>query len=331
MTTIEQQRLLKRLPKVDYLLDISGADSFLADVPRSVCLYAVRKTIDDLREMILGSSAEMDETRLSSDSVLETVKRNARLRMQKKLLRTINGTGIVIHTNLGRSILAQEAMDHVAEISSRYSNLEFDLSVGRRGSRYHAVEDILCEISGAEAAMVVNNNAAAVLLSLNTLAQGKEAVVSRGELIEIGGSFRIPEVMARGGVVLKEVGTTNKTHLRDYESAIHPATGLLLKVHTSNYRIMGFTSGVPLADLVLLGRGNGLPVMEDLGSGTFIDFSRYGMIHEPTVQESIAAGVDLVTFSGDKLLGGPQAGIILGRREIIDRIKKKPAHPGASD
>ncbi|MCJ7829961.1 MAG: L-seryl-tRNA(Sec) selenium transferase, partial [Desulfobacterales bacterium] len=222
--------------------------------------------------------------------------------------------------------LAEEAVANLLSIAGRYSNLEYDLASGQRGSRYSCVEDLLCEITGAQSALVVNNNAGAVLLCLETLAKGKGAVVSRGELVEIGGSFRIPDVMARSGAVLVEVGTTNRTHRRDYEEAIDADTGLLLKVHQSNFSVVGFTTDVSLAELVELGRLRQLPVMEDLGSGTFIDFSRYGLIKEPTVQESVATGADVVTFSGDKLLGGPQAGIIVGRRAIIDRIKKNPVN-----
>jgi L-seryl-tRNA(Ser) seleniumtransferase len=241
--------------------------------------------------------------------------------MALKLRRTVNATGVVVHTNLGRSLLSPVVMENLTAISSRYSNLEFDLNAGRRGSRYSAVEGILCELSGAQAAMVVNNNAAATLLCLDTLATGQEVIVSRGELVEIGGAYRIPDVMAKSGAILKEVGTTNRTHARDYENAIGERTGLLLKVHTSNYSIVGFTAAVSLPDLVSIGRRRSLPVMEDLGSGTLVDFSKYGLIKEPTVQESLAAGVDVVTFSGDKLLGGPQAGIILGGKRHIDRIK----------
>jgi L-seryl-tRNA(Ser) seleniumtransferase len=231
---------------------------------------------------------------------------------------------VVVHTNLGRSLLATEVVENLITIASRYSNLEYDLSIGKRGSRYSCVEDLICEISGAEAAMVVNNNAGAVLLCLETIARDKEVVVSRGELVEIGGSFRVPDVMAKSGGILREVGTTNRTHLRDYENAIAPNTGLLLKVHTSNYSVVGFTAEVSLPELVDLGAAHQLPVMEDLGSGTFIDFSKYGLLKEPTVQESVTAGADVITFSGDKLLGGPQSGIIVGKKEVIDRIKKNP-------
>jgi L-seryl-tRNA(Ser) seleniumtransferase len=236
----------------------------------------------------------------------------------------VNASGIVVHTNLGRSPLAAAVLDNLVEIASRYSNLEFDLAAGRRGSRYTAVEDVLCEISGAEAAMVVNNNAGAVLLCLETLARGRKVIVSRGELVEIGGAFRIPDVMAKSGGILSEVGTTNRTHLRDYAGAVDDQTALLLKVHKSNYSIVGFSAEVSLRELVALGAEHGLPVMEDLGSGTFIDFSHYGLAKEPTVQESVAAGADVVTFSGDKLLGGPQAGLIVGRRASIERIKQNP-------
>jgi L-seryl-tRNA(Ser) seleniumtransferase len=238
---------------------------------------------------------------------------------------------VVVHTNLGRSLLATEVVENLITIASRYSNLEYDLKIGKRGSRYSCVEDLICEISGAEAAMVVNNNAGAVLLCLETIARDKEVVVSRGELVEIGGSFRVPDgsfrvpdVMAKSGGILREVGTTNRTHLRDYENAIASNTGLLLKVHTSNYSVVGFTAEVSLPELVDLGAAHQLPVMEDLGSGTFIDFSKYGLLKEPTVQESVTAGADAITFSGDKLLGGPQSGIIVGKKKVVDQIKKNP-------
>jgi len=240
------------------------------------------------------------------------------------LRKTVNATGIVIHTNLGRSLLAETAIAHLCNVSRRYSNLEFDLAKGRRGSRYANVEDLICEISGAESAMAVNNCAGAVLLALETMAAGKKVIISRGELVEIGGSFRIPDVMAKSGGILCEVGTTNRTHLRDYENAVDDQTALLLKVHKSNYSVIGFSAEVSLKDLVALGRKHQIPVMEDLGSGTFIDFSRYGLLKEPTVQESVSAGVDIITFSGDKLLGGPQAGLVVGKKTCVDRIKKNP-------
>jgi L-seryl-tRNA(Ser) seleniumtransferase len=266
----------------------------------------------------------MDESSVSDPQMIEAVKNAVHQAMTPNLRRTINATGIVVHTNLGRSLLATEVIDNLVTIAGRYSNLEYDLAAGKRGSRYSNVEELICEISGAEAALVVNNNAGAVLLSLETLARGKEVIVSRGELVEIGGSFRVPDVMAKSGGILKEVGTTNRTHLRDYENAIGPHTGLLLKVHTSNYSVVGFTADVSLRELVDLGSAHQLPVMEDLGSGTFIDFSKYGLLKEPTVQESVDAGTDVIAFSGDKLLGGPQAGIIVGKKKIIDAIKKNP-------
>ncbi|MGD9070447.1 MAG: L-seryl-tRNA(Sec) selenium transferase, partial [Desulfobacterales bacterium] len=258
-------------------------------------------------------------------SVVTGVKDLVRQAQSLNLRETVNATGIVIHTNLGRSLLAETAIEHLRAVGRRYSNLEFDLDKGRRGSRYANVEDLICEISGAESAMVVNNCAGAVLLALETMAAGKKVIVSRGELVEIGGSFRIPDVMAKSGGILCEVGTTNRTHVRDYENAVDEQTALLLKVHKSNYSVVGFSAEVSLKELVALGRKHQVPVMEDLGSGTFIDFSRYGLpLKEPTVQESVSAGVDIITFSGDKLLGGPQAGLVVGKKTCIGRIKKNP-------
>jgi L-seryl-tRNA(Ser) seleniumtransferase len=234
----------------------------------------------------------------------------------------INATGVVIHTNLGRSILAERVIRRFRSLSGGYSNLEYNLDQGKRGSRYSHVESILRELTSAEGAMVVNNNAAAVLVTIETLAKDREVIVSRGQLVEIGGSFRIPDVMRKSGAKMVEVGTTNKTHLADYEEKIGPETALLLKVHTSNFKIIGFTEEVETIDLVKLGKKYGIPVVEDLGSGCLLDLSRYGIAGEPTVQETLSAGLDLVTFSGDKLLGGPQAGIILGRANLVDAIKK---------
>jgi len=319
-----KQAQLKQLPGVDRILEYGADGRHFNDIPKSVLIPAIRAAIDGLRAQILTSKVPPDSSCFSRNALVAEVKVRTARTLALKLKRTVNATGVVVHTNLGRSLLSPAVMDHLTTISSRYSNLEFDLEAGRRGSRYSAVEGILCELSGAQAAMVVNNNAAAVLLCLDTLATGREVIVSRGELVEIGGAFRIPEVMAKSGAILKEVGATNRTHPRDYENAIGEQTGLLLKAHTSNYGIVGFTAAVSLPDLVSIGQRHNLPVMEDLGSGTLVDFSNYGLIKEPTVQESLAAGVDVVTFSGDKLLGGPQAGIILGEKQTIDRIKTNP-------
>ncbi|MGD9334904.1 MAG: L-seryl-tRNA(Sec) selenium transferase [Desulfobacterales bacterium] len=322
--TKKQQTLLRMLPGVDYLLERLKADHLFNDIPKSVLVRSIRSVIENLRAIIMDGEQDVAEAQLSDSIVLEAVKNKVKQAMTSNLKRIVNATGIVVHTNLGRSLLAINAVENLLTIASRYSNLEFDLSKGKRGSRYSSVEDILCEISGAQAAMVVNNNAGAVLLCLETLSRGKKVIVSRGELVEIGGSFRIPDVMAKSGAVLKEVGTTNRTHFHDYENAIEHDTGLLLKVHKSNFSVVGFTAEVSLEELVALGAKYQISVMEDLGSGTFVDFTKYGLLKEPTVQESVAAGVDVVTFSGDKLLGGPQAGIIVGKKDLIDRIKKNP-------
>ncbi len=240
------------------------------------------------------------------------------------LQRVINATGVILHTNLGRSILPDEAIEHMSVVARCYSNLEYDLQSGERGSRYGHVQELLCELTGAESAFVVNNNAAAVLLALNTLSCGREAIVSRGEIVEIGGSFRIPDIMSRSGACMVEVGTTNKTHLSDYENAITDKSAVMVKVHTSNYRILGFTSQVDVPSLVELAVKHKLHVIADLGSGSLIDLSHYGFEHEPTVQEVVQTGVDVVTFSGDKLLGGPQAGIVVGKKEVVEQLIKNP-------
>ena len=322
--TEKQQTLLRMLPGVDHILEIVKTDPFFANVPKSVLIRSIRSVVESLRTIIIDDKQHITETKLSDSVILEEVKNSVKEAMTPNLMRIVNATGVVVHTNLGRSLLAEDAVENLLTIASRYSNLEFDLSKGVRGSRYSIVEDILCEISGAEAAMVVNNNAGAVFLCLETISKGKKVIVSRGELVEIGGSFRIPDVMAKSGSILKEVGTTNRTHLNDYENAIEHDTGLLLKVHSSNYSVVGFTADVSLEELVALGAKYQIPVMEDLGSGTFVDFSKYGLLKEPTVQESVAAGADVVTFSGDKLLGGPQAGMIIGKNDLLKRIKKNP-------
>ena len=320
----KQQTLLRMLPGIDHIIELAKSEPFFDNIPKSVLARSARYVVENLRTAILDESPDITDKNLSDSLILENVKNSVQDAMKLKLRRTINATGVVVHTNLGRSLLADDAVENLLTIASRYSNLEFDLSKGTRGSRYSNVEDILCEISGAEAAMVVNNNAGAVFLCLETISRDKKVIVSRGELVEIGGSFRIPDVMAKSGGILKEVGTTNRTHLKDYESAIENDTGLLLKVHKSNYSIVGFTADVSLEDLVALGARYQIPVMEDLGSGTFVDFSKYGLLKEPTVQESVAAGADVITFSGDKLLGGPQAGIIVGKKDLLNDIKKNP-------
>ena len=322
--TEKQQTLLRMLPGVDHILELVKTDPFFDNAPKSVLIRSIRSVVESLRTIIIDEQQHITETKLSDSVILEEVKNSVKEAMTPNLMRIVNATGVVVHTNLGRSLLAEDAVENLLTIASRYSNLEFDLSKGVRGSRYSIVEDILCEISGAEAAMVVNNNAGAVFLCLETISRGKKVIVSRGELVEIGGSFRIPDVMAKSGSILKEVGTTNRTHLNDYENAIEHDTGLLLKVHTSNYSVVGFTADVSLEELVALGAKYQIPVMEDLGSGTFVDFSKYGLLKEPTVQESVAAGADVVTFSGDKLLGGPQAGMIIGKNDLLERIKKNP-------
>jgi L-seryl-tRNA(Ser) seleniumtransferase len=301
--------------------------------PRAIVVDAVRAVIDSRREKIL-SMDKTDETgmqtqagesvSLSRESLSGDIDAWVEEQLKPSMRKLVNATGVVIHTNLGRSILSESAVKAVARAASNYSNLEFDLEKGERGSRHSHIERILTKITGAEAAMVVNNNASAVLIALNALAHGKEAIVSRGQLVEIGGSFRIPDVMKQSGARLVEVGTTNKTYVSDYRSAIGEDTGLLMKVHPSNFRILGFTHEAALDEIVVLGDEAGLPVLEDLGSGVLIDLSKYGIEHEPTVQESIRAGVDVVTFSGDKLLGGPQAGLIVGKAEYITMMKKHP-------
>ncbi|UCD79282.1 MAG: L-seryl-tRNA(Sec) selenium transferase [Desulfobacterales bacterium] len=319
-----QQKLLRMLPAVDQVLVRCRNDPFFEDVPKSVVVNTVRQILDSGRSRILAADHHIAEESLSGSTLMESIKAAVDKAMTPNLRHLVNATGVVVHTNLGRSLLPGLVIENLALIAGRYSNLEYDLEAGKRGSRYSSVEGILCEISGAEAGMVVNNNAAAVLLCLETMAKNKEVIVSRGELVEIGGSFRVPDVMVKSGGILREVGTTNRTHLKDYEQAIDEHTALLLKVHRSNYSVVGFTAEVSLKDLVALGTRYGKPVMEDLGSGTFIDFSKYGLVKEPTVQESVASGADVVTFSGDKLLGGPQAGLIVGKKTILDRVKQNP-------
>ena len=294
--------------------------------PPMLLLAAARGVLERKRREVLA--AMTDEALTAIDVCHEALQAEVaiwlRQARQPHFRRVINATGVILHTNLGRALLSRAAVENVALLASHYSNLEYDLERGQRGDRYVAVVELLRQLTGAEDALVVNNNAAAVLLALQTLAVGREVVVSRGELIEIGGSFRIPDIMRSSGAMLHEVGATNKTHLADYQSAINERTALLLKVHTSNYRIVGFTETVPRAALVQLGNVSQLPVMEDLGSGNLVDLSAYGLDQEPTVSEVVRAGVDVVTFSGDKLLGGPQAGILVGKKRYIELLKRHP-------
>jgi L-seryl-tRNA(Ser) seleniumtransferase len=326
MSPSHREQLLRKIPSVEEILSGPEISDLLKIHPRTVVVEAVRKGLKQLRTEILNKDdlSGLNNESFSMAYLLPLFQREIDRQVQPRLRRVINATGVVIHTNLGRSALHPSALDHIIEISRAYSNLEYDLDLGERGSRYSHVEETLCSLAGAESALVVNNNAGAVLLALNTLAEGKEVIVSRGELVEIGGAFRIPDVMRRSGALLKEVGTTNRTYLRDYQNAINSQTALLLKVHTSNFRVMGFASDVPLQDLIQLGRQFNLPVMDDLGSGCFVDLTQYGLEKEPTVQETTKMGVDLVTFSGDKLLGGPQAGIILGKKSFLDAVKNNP-------
>lgn len=316
-----RQLLLRGLPKIDELLLDEQLVFFMESTPRSVVVDAAREIIDELRREIL--SGEREDTPEKDELIAEICDRITG--KKKRNLRTlINATGVVLHTNLGRSNLCRAAVESVTAVADSYSNLEYDLKKGARGLRHDHVEKIIAKITGAEAAMVVNNNAAATMLCLSAMAFGKEVITSRGELVEIGGSFRIPEIMEQSGAHLKEVGTTNKTKPSDYRNAYDPEkTGALMKVHTSNYRILGFTQEVTLKEMVDLGKEMNLPVIYDMGSGLMADLTRYG-VDEPTVLDAVNDGADVVLFSGDKLLGGPQGGILIGKKEYIDKMKKHP-------
>jgi L-seryl-tRNA(Ser) seleniumtransferase len=317
--------VLRLLPSVDQMLRKPEVQDMMERHARATVTEALRRVLQETRQSIMEDEYNGE---ISAGTIEGELVRALDERLKKEsrgnLREVINGTGVVIHTNLGRSPIAEKAVGDLARLSGVYVNLEYDLESGSRGSRHDIVRDLLRGITGAEDCMVVNNNAAAVLLVLSAMASGKEVIVSRGELVEIGGSFRVPEVMEQGGARLVEVGTTNKTYIEDYRRAINENTGLLLKVHTSNYRICGFTRQASREELAALGREFGIPVVEDLGSGMFVDLGEYGIGHEPTVQDSIRSGMDIVTFSGDKLLGGPQAGIIAGRKEYIRKIAKHP-------
>lgn len=317
--------VLRLLPSVDQILRKPEVQDMMERYARATVTEALRRVLQETRQNIIEGEYNSEiNTEAIEGGLVRALDERLKKESRGKLREVINGTGVVIHTNLGRSPVAERAAADLARLSGVYVNLEYDLQSGERGSRHDIVRDLLRGITGAEDCMVVNNNAAAVLLVLSAMASGKEVIVSRGELVEIGGSFRVPEVMEQGGARLVEVGATNKTYIEDYRRAIGDNTGLLLKVHTSNYRICGFTRQVSREELAALGREFGIPAVEDLGSGMFVDLEEYGIGHEPTVQDSIRSGMDIVTFSGDKLLGGPQAGIIAGKKEYIGRIAKHP-------
>ena len=315
--------LLRELPSVDRILVHPAAAPLLTRFSRSFVTEGLRGLIEDLRQAIRTGDG-LPPRRLDDESIIEDLEKKLVRGSRSGTVRVVNASGTILHTNLGRALLSEAAAAAVERAARHPVNLEFDLARGRRGQREAEVESLLTALTGAEAAAVVNNNAAAVLLGLNTLADGKQAIVSRGELIEIGGSFRIPEIMAKSGAVLKEVGTTNRTHPRDYAEAIDEGAGVLLKVHTSNYRVVGFAAEVELGELAAIGREHGVPVMEDLGSGALVDLAGLGLPREPLVAERVALGADVVTFSGDKVLGGPQAGLVVGRKAWIDRMNRNP-------
>ncbi|HEY6825492.1 MAG TPA: L-seryl-tRNA(Sec) selenium transferase [Gemmatimonadaceae bacterium] len=307
----------RRLPSVGSLLESGGVQALLGQTPRSVVVDAIRRTIDAARlEPSTAPSTDDEWVRAVADAVAQT---NA-----PSLRRVINATGVVLHTNLGRAPLAAAAIDAIVRVAQGFSNLEYDLEAGARGSRYVHCRELLRELTGAEDALVVNNGAAALVLVLNTVADGREAIVSRGELVEIGGSFRVPDIMRKSGARLVEVGTTNRTHAEDYERAVSAETGAILKVHRSNFALAGFVAEASIAALSSLGTPRGIPVIHDLGSGLLISLAGYGLDGEPTAREALRAGATIVTMSGDKLLGGPQAGIILGSRQVLDRVRKNP-------
>src|SRR6266542_2272942 len=310
--------LLRELPSIDRLLKHVNCLSLLTRYAREYVTEQCRLVLDQLRAEIRQGSRAID---VGEESIIERIENCIVTDSQPGHTRVVNATGTILHTNLGRALLSQAAIDAMLAVADHPINLEYDLVAGKRGKREETLEELLVHLTGAEAATVVNN-AAAILLGLNTLAEGKEVIVSRGELIEIGGSFRIPEIMAKSGAILKEVGSTNRTHPADYENAINEKTALLLKVHTSNYKVVGFTAEVTLEELVAIGKKHNLPVMEDLGSGALIDLSKYGLPKEPIVADRIQAGAEVVTFSGDKILGGPQAGLMVGKKALIGRMNK---------
>ena len=320
---MNKNMLYRSIPKVDVLLENPDIVTLIENHHRDVVVDVIREEIDKLRNFIKeNDDVNLIETKINN--LIENIKISTEKVYSYNIKKVINGTGTILHTNLGRAIISKKHADYLSEVVTSYSNLEYNLEEGKRGERYSHFEKLICKITGAEAAMAVNNNAAAVMLVLSSMAAEREVIVSRGELVEVGGKFRIPDVMKSSNAHLVEIGTTNKTHLEDYEDAISENTGAFLKVHTSNFKILGFTESVSIEELCKLGREKDIPVIEDIGSGVLIDLSKYGLEYEPTVQDSIKAGVDVVSFSGDKLLGGPQAGIIVGKKKYIDKMKKNP-------
>lgn len=319
-----KEELFRKIPSVDSLIQDKEIKLLFDKFGRAAVLDAVREELAKLRSRIQGGKEIPKEKEFVAKDVAARVLHSLDLRASPSLRRAINGTGIIIHTGLGRSVLAGAAREALVDAIRGYSNLAVDAETGKRGDRDTHLDSLLCQLTGAEAATVVNNNAAATVLILNTLAKGKEVIVSRGQLVEIGGSFRMPEVMATSGAILHEVGTTNKTHLKDYTEAVNENTGAILHVHHSNYRIMGFAEEPRIEELTELGRKHNIAVIDDLGSGALIDLRKFGLETEPLVQDSIKAGADVACFSGDKLIGGPQSGIIVGKRDVVNRIKKNP-------
>lgn len=313
--------LYRSIPKVDVLLESEKMQEMIEEYGKESVMEAIHAEMNALRAFI-GTCEDEEKAKMQIACLISNIERSVRKMHTPNMRSVVNATGTILHTNLGRAPISEEHMRKAFDITTGYCNLEYNLEAGKRGERYSHFEKLLCKLTGAEAAMAVNNNASSVLLILSSLAKGGEAVVSRGELIEIGGKFRIPDVMEQSGATLVEVGTTNKTHYDDYENAITENTKVFLKVHTSNYKIVGFTDNVTIDELVPLSKQYDIPVVEDLGSGVLVDLAKFGLTHEPTVQESIAKGADVVCFSGDKLLGGPQAGIIIGKKKYIDQMKK---------
>ncbi len=323
--SIMSKNLLRQLPSVDRLLKTERAGAFIERYGRSLTVDASRRVIADLRsEMQKGKKDTLAVESLSPESILSRIEHHLQNKFSPSLKKAINASGVILHTGLGRAVIPQEAQEASRDVIEGYCTLATDIETGQRGHRDVHLDNLLCELTGAEAATVVNNNAAATMLILNTLAKGKEVIVSRGQLVEIGGSFRMPDVMATSGAILREVGTTNKTHLQDYTSAISEETGAIMRVHHSNYRIVGFAEEPSIAELAELAKKHNLPLIDDLGSGALVDLKEYGIETEPMVQDSLKAGADIACFSGDKLIGGPQAGIIVGKTEFIKRIRKNP-------